>query len=275
MRPNPTPCLLCGYASQSASRRCEACERREPAARAGAVEGFLAAPRGLGFLLRTPRTKRYAVVPFLLALALFSVGGYFSWSATESLRLAATSAAWIPEWIRPVVALLVGALLLALCLLVVWLTASTVTAAIAAPILDLLVGRVDEVRAGRPRSVGISWLADARFTVLQALATLAFLLPWNLAAFAVAWIPPIGPAASFFLMASAAGFGALDLAASRRRWTFGQKLRVYGANFPAFFGLGAALALTALVPCVGWMVTIPVAATAGTLLFGALDLRAA
>lgn len=275
MPPNPRPCLRCGYPSV-AGGLCDACPPGTPPTRpAGFGEGFTAAGRGLRFLLSTPRTKRYAAIPVAFTLAVFAAASVVLWRATESLRTFPAGIAWLPAWAQAVLTFLLGAAVVAAFLVLVWLLASTLTAAVAAPFLDLVVGRIDEVRFGRARSAGGTWLADASFTVVQALLTLAFLLPLNAAAFVVAWIPPLGPAASFFLLSTAAGFGAFDFAAGRRRWTFGQKLRVTAANFPAILGLGLGIVLLTLVPCVGWMFAIPAAAAGGGLLLYRLDLTRA
>ena len=154
-------------------------------------------------------------------------------------------------WLRTIILGFLTVVFVAIFALLVWATASSITAAIAAPILDLLVGRVDEVTFGAPRAVSLSWVSDAAFNIGQALLTLCLVLPLNVAAFAVAWIPPIGPFAGLFLVSTAAGFAALDIAAARRRFTLGQKIRVATTNFPAILGFGAASAVVCLIPSRG------------------------
>jgi uncharacterized protein involved in cysteine biosynthesis len=262
---------------------CEVCAARGAAAGAGggqrerrAGAGFLAGARcfgrGTGFLLQTPRTKRYAAIPWAIAAAIFAIAFYLLWNATDSLRHSATSAEWAPEWLRSAAAIFMSALFVALFALLLWIGAAVVTAAVAAPFLDVLVGRVDEVRFGRVRAVSASWFADFGFTAWQSVLLLVFLLPLNAAALIAAWIPPIGPFVSLFLISTAAGFAALDIAASRRRWTFGQKLAVAAASFPALLGFGLVAALVSTVPCLGWMLAIPVCATGGTFLLYSIDL---
>jgi uncharacterized protein involved in cysteine biosynthesis len=278
--------LRCGYPAAGAARICEACARSGAvgagpsgggaAARpAGFAAGAAAFARGVAFLLKTPRTKRYAVIPFLIAIVVFAAGFHWLWGTAEPVRAALAPAETMAAWLRTIILGFLTVVFVAIFALLVWATASSITAAIAAPILDLLVGRVDEVTFGAPRAVSLSWVSDAAFNIGQALLTLCLVLPLNVAAFAVAWIPPIGPFAGLFLVSTAAGFAALDIAAARRRFTLGQKIRVATTNFPAILGFGAASAVVCLIPCVGWMVSIPAAAVGGALLFHGLDLRRA
>jgi uncharacterized protein involved in cysteine biosynthesis len=239
---------------------------------AGFGDGFSSVLRGLTFLARTPRTKRYAAVPIALTLTAFAIAFWALWNATEPVRRVSYSAEWMPAWMQAVLTFFLGAIVFLVFCVVLWAGAAILTTAVAAPFLDVLVGRVDEVKFGKERTAGGTWMEDSAFTVVQSLLTLGFLLPLNAAAFIAAWIPPLGPPVAFFLLSTAAGFGAFDFAASRRRWTFGQKLRVASANFPALLGIGIALVLLTLVPCVGWMVAIPAAAAAGGLAVYHLDL---
>lgn len=182
---------------------------------------------------------------------------------------------WMPEWLKAIVAFIAGALTFIILFILIWFSAAGVTAAVAAPFLDILVGRVDEVTTGKPRAAEGSWLADITFTIIQSGSIIIFIIIVNSIALVLAWIPPIGPVISFVLLSFGAGLGALDLAASRRRWTFIQKMRVASSNIMMLLGFGTAAVLIAFIPCLGWMLTIPVSAAGGTLMVYGMDLTRA
>jgi uncharacterized protein involved in cysteine biosynthesis len=229
----------------------------------------------VGFLLKTPRTKRYAAAPVAIAAVLFVVFTWLVWSASEPLRRVALTIEWMPHWMQSAIAFILGAITITLLFVLTWFTAAAVVAAVAAPFLDLLVARVDEVRTGQPRAVTESWSRAFLYSLTQSGLFLLLVVAINLAAFAIAWLPPAGPVLSFVLLAFGAGLGAFDLAASRRRFGISQKLRVAGRHAPALAGFGTAAVLMAMIPCLGWLITIPACATGGALLIYNMDLTAA
>ncbi|MFN0208023.1 MAG: EI24 domain-containing protein [Planctomycetota bacterium] len=277
MNPNTNPCDVCGYPAGEGGR-CSICAAGPPALKSGRsrfLAGFRFYFSGIRFLLNTPRTKRYVIAPITISLLIFSISVYFLWNITDPLREWLSQGEWMPDWLKAIVAFLVGTVTAGILLILVWFTAAGVTAAVAAPFLDILVGRVDEVKTGKPRIAGGTWLADLAFTAIQSGVIIIFIIIINIVALAIAWIPPVGAPVSFVLLTFGAGLGALDVAASRRRWTFSQKMRVASANISTLLGFGTAAVLIAFVPCVGWMLTIPVSAAGGTLMLYGLDLSRA
>lgn len=241
---------------------------------AGFGAGLRAFGDGLVFLLKTSRSKRHAVAPVAIAGVIFTIAAWALWNLSEPLRTAPAQVEWLPEWARAIVIFILGALMMAVFLVVMWFTAAPVTAAVAAPFLDLLVARVDEVKAGKARSVGGPAARNLIFAIGQSCIMIALILTLNLAAFAVAWIPPVGPIFSFVFLAAGAGLGAIDIATARRAMTFSQKVSLARRNPGAVMGLGTALVLVAFVPCVGIIFTIPAAAVGGGLLIYQMRLRA-
>lgn len=247
--------------------RCSRCAPQPPKLRpAGFWRGFGTFFRAVGFLVRTPRTKRHAIAPVVIAYIIFIVSAFVLWDMSEPLRTAIHDVSWFPEWARAVVRFIVNAVMLGVFLVLLWFTSAPLTTIVAAPFLDLLVGRVDEVRTGAPRSVEGGFFSDTAFTILQSVAMVALILTLNIIAFAIAFIPPVGPILSFGLVSLGAGLGALDIATARRRFTFSQKLATAKLNAAFVAGFGTSLVLASLVPFVGFFLAIPVAAVGGTLL---------
>ncbi len=87
------PCPLCGYDSPGPAL-CPHC-RREPAERSlrprlvgpflGVAEGLQAVPRGLWFLMRTGRTKRWLVPPLILTTAILIAALWWTFSVVNGL----------------------------------------------------------------------------------------------------------------------------------------------------------------------------------------------
>ncbi len=284
MIPNPTPCPRCGYpapAAASGGASCRLCALRPPPAgaaatrRAGFADGLGAFFRGIGFLFSKSRTKRVAVLPACISTVVFSVMLWLLWTLTAGIRESTVSASWMPGWLQGIASFVVGSLVLLVFVVLAWFTAAPITTAIAGPFLDLLVARVDEEVMGTRPSVEAGIVRDTAFGVLQAALVLGFTVALGIGAFLLNFVPAAGTAASFVVMAFGLGFSAIDLPASRRRFTFGQKLAVASANLGAVLGFGLGSVLLAPIACLNVLLGIPVSALGGTLLFHRLDLRPA
>lgn len=266
--------MNCGYPAAVGGDFCEFCAGRAPAKRpAGFGTGAGALFAGFSFLLKTPRTKRYAAAPVAIAGVIFTIAAFALWNVSEPLRHAAGGAAWIPDFAKAIITFLLGIVFFTIFIITVWFTAAPVTAVLAAPFLDIIVGRVDEAASGRARALPGSFWKNIIFAVGQSVPIVALIVSLNLAAIAVAWIPPAGPFVSFILLSFGAGLGALDIATARRGFTISQKLRVLKMNTGAVLGLGTALVFLAFIPLVGWMLTIPLAAAGGGLLMYQLRMK--
>lgn len=271
--------MRCGYPSEPAQAlHCGTCASTPPAvsaARPGLRAGFRAFFRGVGVLLARPRTKRFAVIPLLLSFVAFGVVFGLLWAGTADLRAHAASASWMPQWLQSVTSGVLATLTVAIFGAFAWFTATPITQALAAPFLDWLVARVDEERLGRAPALSGSWAASTAFSIAQALLSLAVSLSLSLAAFAAAFIPFLGFVLAPLLLALALGFAAIDIAASRRRWTLSQKLSLLTARPAPWIGFGLAAVILALIPCLTILLGIPAMALGGTLLLYEVDLSPA
>ncbi len=291
------PCPLCGY--DAPGNGCEHCGRtaREPSLAApppGPLEellaGLWALPKGLGLLLRTPRTKRLLVPPLLLTLAAF--GALFVWfserlqALLEAARLGdpehlglgegwwAGLARWVVEhgllaWTASLGA---WALFVLAAGIVGYYTFSIVYEALAGPFLDELQARFEarwfgaDPRAAIERPTDIPRARCVQRSALAALPALAFLaLAWNLSG-PPAWLALLGVPGSFVAV------GRLDREYGKwLAWVARVEGRALLISFEAAAVTGLLLLLflpLQLVPGIGWALFVPAAgfATAITLL---------
>ncbi|MBI3820585.1 MAG: EI24 domain-containing protein [Planctomycetes bacterium] len=274
MIPNPNPCAGCGYPAADGNLACGECGAAalsKPRATFGT--GFRAYFEACGFLLRTPRTKRYAVAPTALAVTLsvpvFAIG----WNLSAPLRHVVTEAHWLPDSLRAIVAFVLGTLVLLVLAIVVFFSLAPLAAICAAPFLDILVGRVDEVSYKTKRELQMPRRRLLIFMIAESLHMLWVILFLNAVAFVCVWLAPVGPFISFIILSCAAGLGALDIATARRGFSFSQKLIIAKNNFGAMMGLGTVMIAAASIPCAGWVITIPVSAVAGAILLQKMRIR--
>ncbi|HKD99510.1 MAG TPA: EI24 domain-containing protein [Planctomycetota bacterium] len=293
MIPNPTPCPICGYppsgfgAPAAASAVCATCGSRYDTARFGApdlagssagaafVVGFAAYFRGAYLLFTRPRTKRWAIVPVLISIAIVVALFFGLWHLTEAPREWASTAAWMPAWMQAVTRVVLGAIVVVLFFVFAWFASAAITTAVGAPFLDPLVGRADEELLGRRPTIAAPFVRDAVFSIVQSIAILPVSIAVSVVALALAFIPAAGPFLSLAILALGYGLTAIDVAGARRRWTLRQKWRVARGNLSAIFGFGTAAAVVSLVPVLPIVLGVPASALGAALLVYPLDLRPA
>jgi uncharacterized protein involved in cysteine biosynthesis len=302
----PLPCRTCGY--HSSSEDCPLCAHapreaslRAPQARGFArlFVGFRALGHGLALLLRTPRTKRLLVPPFLLSGAVFALVFAWAWSWISGALRALDEGLEarledLPALLRPIVGWLVhtGTLLgsakllafLALGLLAslvfLWCF-SVVYEAFCGPFLDAVQARIEtrwfglDPRArledgGAPERLGRrvrrelgTWWTSIKASLLALCVLILFL--W------VKFVPLLGVPLFAVIAGFATALTLLDIPFSRRRWTLRQRLAFLRSHLPEWISLGFASGLCFVVPIVGPLVGVPVASVAGLWLFVRLD----
>lgn len=291
------PCPLCGYDAPGCE--CDHCGRtaREtslaappPGPATELLEGLWALPRGLGYLLRTPRTKRLLVPPLLLTLAAFAA--LLAWlserlqALLEAARLGdpgllGPGEGWwtrVARWIVEHGLLAWTASLGAWTLFVLaagvvgYYTFSIVFEALAGPFLDELQARLEarwfgaDPRAAIERPTDIPTRRCATLSALAALPALGFLaLAWRLEGPA-SWLALLGIPGSF------AAAGRLDREYGKwLAWVACVEGRALLVSVEAAALTGVLLLLflpLQLVPGIGWALFVPAAgfATAITLL---------
>jgi len=237
----------------------------------------------LGLLRRERAIRRAATAPGLVSLAALGLGlaAVFGWA--RDLYAFATS--WVPSpaaaswydwiWVGParLVLDLAGVLSFVAVAGAVVVAALLVGAIFAAPLLDRLSRRVEEVVTGgvvdrsRPGIAGFA--AGAARSGLEELKRVAFFLGVQAAILVVgALVPGAQAPAATAMIAVTALFLALDSASyalERRGLGFREKLRWSRRHLAIVAGYGAAAFLLCSIPVVN-LIALPLLVVAGTLL---------
>ncbi|MDP3938174.1 MAG: EI24 domain-containing protein [Deltaproteobacteria bacterium] len=263
----------------------------EPTRRALPAKPISAFLEGIGYtrrafrLIRGDRALlRYAVLPFLINLAVFglAIAAFVYWFGdlwhlasawTESARPEAWY--WLPlYWLLAMVRWLIAAVLVVVAVLILWISFTLVGNVIAAPFNKLLsaatersLGSVEEAGAEGGWRALLGEMARALsdetrkmgfFLLIQ-----AALLPLNL-------VPLVGTIAYATL---SLGFGALfvaleftDYPMARRRIPFAERRRTVWRHRAVMSGFGGSLFLTFLVPGLN-LLLLPLGVVGGTILY--------
>jgi uncharacterized protein involved in cysteine biosynthesis len=235
---------------------------RVPAGALGRLGAGAALPlRGVAYLAARPELWRYAVLPILLTLAGLVAGlvlavplagtilGVF-WSEPEGLL----AAAW---WLARV----------ALAVVLVFLAAVALPAAISAPFSDRLSARIEALEIGAPKGGG--WrraAAEAWGGIAHTVVRLAFFLLGHLLLLPLVVVPVAYPVLAFLWTARWTAFEYLDLPMARNLHRLRDVRVALRSVRPLGAGFGAVLAALFLVPLANLLV-VPVGAAAGTLLY--------
>ena len=244
--------------------------------------GFQLALRGIAFLGQHRALWKWAVLPaainivvFAVAFAVFLVFYPDLYSlATGFLSLDPPQIWYAWLWVAPLrlIAWVIGMLLLVTALVVLFLAFLILGTAIAAPFLDVLAQRVEEIVTGQVpeeqttlfgalRSIGTSIVIELR--------KLGFFLAVQIVLILLGLIPFLTP----FMVVAAALFTMLFLpleyagfAMDHRQMRFFQRRALIWQHRWLMLGFGAAGVLTLLIPLLNF-VCLPALVVGGTLLF--------
>ncbi len=245
------------------------------------VHGFQLAFRGAEFLRQHPALWKWASLPAVINLLVFSLAfavflnyypaihdlatGFFYPTTPDSWY------GWI--WVAPLrfLALLIGLILIAAALVILYFTFLLLGTAVAAPFLDVLAQRVEEIATGRITDDHLTLRAAFRSigaSIVVELKKLGFFLGVQLVLFLLGLIPIFTPftvlAATLFtilfLPLEYAGF-AMD----HRHMTFAARRQRIWQHRWLMLGFGAAAFLTLLIPLLNF-ICLPVLVVSGTLL---------
>lgn len=251
------------------------------------VKGVFAGVRllfsGMRMLFAQPRLWALASVPVLFCLtAMFGTGTAIYTNSTEIYALLT---AWLPAlevsawyawlWMGParLLAWMVGVLLFAMFSAACLLLALLVSNVLAAPFLDAISVRTEEIESGEPAQGGAGGLRGllaetGRSMAAELQRALFFLSVWLVIALGGVLIPGGAIVAPPLLMAFTAIFLPLDYAGyalDRRQISFAKRRSWIRENFPTMAGFGAAALGVSLVPGLNFLL-LPSLVIAGTLL---------
>ena len=241
----------------------------------GFVRGALDVWRGFAFLLARPGLWIWALIPFILNIAIFALCAWAGWHYFDPWLQGHTAAAagggWL-AWLWKALAWLAEAFFWLVVGLVVIFAFIPVATLVAAPFNDILSEKVERLYsgvtaagfhpAGFARSLWIS-IKVSLWLSLRTLLLLALTLPLYL-------IPGVGSmAASALAAAISIWFLSLQFTAysmDRRFYSYARRAEFQRRHRARALGLGAMAFAVMLVPVVNALF-IPVSAVAGTLLF--------
>ena len=252
--------------------------------------------RGLSYpilafrLIRTDRRlRRYALLPFLINVAVFGLAlGAFAFWFDDLYRLVTSWAHvgrpeawyWIPiYWVARLLRWLLALFLALAAILVVWFTFTLAGNVIASPFNELLSAATESrlgLRAAGDGAKGVVALGrEARRAVSDEIRRTAFFVIVQLALLPLNLVPVAGNLAYAVLSVA---FGVLFLALdftdypmSRRRLPFAERRRTVFSHRALMAGFGSSLFLTIFVPGLS-LLCMPLGVVGGTLLY--LDLEA-
>jgi CysZ protein len=247
-----------------------------------AARGFQFALQGIAFLSRHRTLWKWAMLPivinilvFTMAFAIFALFYQDIYGLSTSflpLEPPQTWYAWL--WVAPLrlLAWLLGVLLVATALVVLYVIFLLLGTAIAAPFLDVLAQRVEAMVTGQSleeRTTLLGTLRTIGVSMLDELKKLAFFLLVQLAFLILGLLPVLTPVVALvatlftmlFLPLEYAGF-AMD----HRQLRFAQRRVLLWQHRWLMLGFGTAAFLTLLVPLLNF-VCLPVLTVGGTLLF--------
>ncbi len=232
--------------------------------RIGFFAAFAYPFRGVAHLAGAPRLWKYAALPFLVNLVVYTALAVALWWFVQDVLLGrwlADAWTWL-RWVTGVIAYFAGAVLLAF-------SFTIVGNIIAAPLLDFLAERILADLRGRPLPPGGPWIVEALLAVGRQLAKLVVFGAIQLALLALLFIPVVGAAHPVLAALVTVAFLALEYLEypqSADRMPLASRLAYFFRHGRESLGFGAALFVLVLVPVVAY-VALPSCVVAATLLY--------
>ncbi len=235
--------------------------------------------RGIRLVLTHPSTWPYLAVPTLITTGALLTALYVAWQGVPWLL----AKVWVPEgdvWVVEVLWLSLVLVLRALAFLVVGIALYFSAGLVAVPFNDRLSERIETLVAapGPPPSGRISSFAALATSVSHSALSLMLYLLAMAGLLLLELVPGPGSALhiGLGLLATSLFLGRemMDGCMSRRRMSYGAKLRLVRDNLGAVVGFGLVAAALLWLPLLNF-VLLPMMVAGGTLLFCDLERAAA
>lgn len=246
-----------------------------------AAGGFRVALRGIAFLAGHRTLWKWAVLPtvinivvFALAFAIFVLLYQDIYSlATGFLPLDPPQVWYAWLWVAPVylIAWGIGLLLLVTALVVLYFIFLLLGTTLAAPFLDVLAQRVEQLVTGRPPEASATMLGTVKgisVSIFDELKKFVLFLLIQLALLVLGLLPVLTPITAVVAMLFTMLCLALEYAGfamDHRHWRFSQRRAFLWQHRWRMLGFGAAAFLTLLIPLLNF-ICLPVLVVGGTLL---------
>ncbi len=229
--------------------------------------------RAAGFIARNPGMWLPSLLPLVLNIALFSLMYWMIFS-----MLPGWLDQWLPHqegWLWAVLYYVVLVLVVILALTAGVYLFSSVGRILAAPFLEILTRKTEELATGSPAPEGPAWLSSIARVAWQETVKLFIYAGVLLALMLLSLIMPLvggGPSAvlAWLVTVFFLAMEFLDYPLERRGLSLGQKAKATWDTTPGWLGFGCAVFVLGIVPVLN-MVMLPLSAVGGTLFF--LDLQ--
>lgn len=231
--------------------------------------------RGLRYLFAHRGLKRYAALPLIMNLVLYTVAAgvffYFLWHWEIGLvewDFWGPVGGWLAavvNWMGWMLKLVVAMLALA----AAFFTFTGVGMVLASPFNDILSEKVEVVYFGSDNKLNLPFRFTAKAAVLSiydSLTNLAMQLLCTVLTLPFLLIPLVGFLPMFLVNAYFAGFGYVDAAMARNFLRPPQKQLLSGKRFWTIIGFGIAMQVAFTIPFMG-LFLMPVGVVSGTLVF--------
>jgi len=225
----------------------------------GLMQGMKSVPEALGILSRRPKILLWLVPPLLITLLLDIVAFFFAFGwmrdGIQGFVSSHGNAAWLTSAMSVFAAI---AVVLLLGWSFVWLFLI-----LASPFQDFISAAVERERAGGAAQEPPGWMGFAKGTARGSIQSLVLLMI-SVPMLVIGFVPVAGPVLVFLWSAFAMGFSFVTIPSGRVAGRLRDRLKFARTNRGAVFGLGAIIALVALVPLAS-LLFMPVFVVAGTL----------
>lgn len=226
-------------------------------------------------MLRHPTTWPFLVFPVLITGLVFAAALYIAWHGVPW----ALSQAWVPGQEEPLIVThtwgMLVYLLRAATFLVVGLVLYFSAGLVAVPFNDRLSQKVEHLVLGEPATdAGGWWVGDISLSVMHSGFSAFLYLSGMALLFLLELFPGPGSlvhiAAGLLLTSVFLVREMMDGAMSRRRMSYGRKLRVVGRNLPMALGFGLVASVLTWIPLMNF-VFLPMMVAGGTVMFCHLE----
>ncbi|CAA6825009.1 MAG: Sulfate transporter, CysZ-type [uncultured Thiotrichaceae bacterium] len=234
------------------------------------IEGFLTIFSGIR-LLTTKGIRRFALVPILINIVIFSTAIYVASKQFDQLmeRLL-SSISWLPGWLASGIEWVLWPLFAIMILIAIYYSFTLLANLIAAPFNALLAQKIEQhLRDDAKFEEEGAILPLVARTVGSEVKKYAHMFKWLIALLILTVIPGLNIIAPFAWVI----YGAWMLAIEYADYTMGnhgmffkEELRVLRKNRMAALGLGSGSMLMTMIPVVN-LIAMPASVAAGTVLW--------
>jgi len=227
----------------------------------GLIHGVKSVPEALAILSRRPRILLWLMPPLLITLLLDLIVFFFAFAWMRDGIQDFVSSRGLGAWLTAAMRIFAAiAVMLLLGWSFVWLFLT-----LASPFQDFISAAVERERSGAAAQEPAGWRGFAKGMGRGAVQTLVLMLI-SVPMLVVGFVPVIGPVLVFLWSAFAMGFSFATIPAGRVAGRLRDRIKFARLNRGAVFGLGAVIALVAVVPFAN-LLFMPVFVVAGTLVY--------